>query len=69
MCIRFAEKIDAADSGYALYSLIALGEIAEQQGNKAEAKKYFKEAKKKSGRKDEAFKTAKKRLKKLEKGD
>jgi len=49
--------------------LIALGEIAEQQGNKAEAKKYFKEVKKKSGRKDEAFKTAKKRLKKLEKGD
>lgn len=69
MCIRFAGEIDAADSGYALYSLIALGEIADRQGNKAEAKKYFKEAKKKSGRKDEAFKTAKKRLKNLEKGD
>jgi tetratricopeptide (TPR) repeat protein len=69
LCIRFADQIDAADSGYSLYSLIALGEIAEQQGNKAEAKKYFKEVKKKSGRKDEAFKTAKKRLKKLEKGD
>lgn len=69
LCIKFAEQIDATDSGYSLYSLIALGEIAEQQGNKAEAKKYFKEAKKKSGRKDEAFKTAKKRLKKLEKGD
>lgn len=69
ICIKFAEDIDAADSGYALYSLIALGEIAEEQGNKAEAKKYFKEAKKKSDRKDEAFKTAKQRLKKLEKGD
>lgn len=68
-CIRFAEQINAGDSGYALYSLIALGEIAELGGNKAEAKKYFKEVKKKSGRKDEAFKTAKKRLKKLEKGD
>ncbi len=69
MCINFADQIDASDSGYALYSLIALGEIAEAQGNKAEAKKYFKEVKKKSGRSDEAFKTAKKRLKKLEKGD
>lgn len=69
LCIKFAEDIDSADSGYALYSLIALGEIAEDQGNKAEAKKYFKEAKKKSDRKDEAFKTAKQRLKKLEKGD
>lgn len=69
LCLNFARQIDATDSGYALYSLIALGEIAQAQGNKAEAKEYFKEAKKKSGRKDEAFKTAKKRLKKLEKGD
>lgn len=68
-CIKFANDIDAGDSGYALYSMIALGEIAEREGNKAEAKKYFKEVKKKSGRKDEAFQTAKKRLKKLEKGD
>lgn len=69
MCIKFANEINADESGYALYSLIALGEIAEKEGNKAEAKKYFKEVKKKSGRKDEAFKTAKQRLKKLEKGD
>jgi tetratricopeptide (TPR) repeat protein len=68
-CIKFAEKIGATDSGYFMYSLIALGEIAEEQGNKAEAKKYFKEVKKRSNRKDEAFKTAKSRLKKLEKGD
>lgn len=69
MCIKFANEINADESGYALYSLIALGEIAEKEGNKAEAKKYFKEVKKKSGRKDEAFKTAKQRLKKIEKGD
>jgi len=49
--------------------LIALGEINEKQGNKAEAKKYFKEVKKKAGRKDEAYKDAKKRLKNMEKGD
>jgi tetratricopeptide (TPR) repeat protein len=68
-CVKFAEQIDATDSGYFLYSLIALGEISEEQGNKAEAKRYFQEVKKRSNRKDEAFKNAKKRLKKLEKGD
>ncbi len=66
---KFAEEIDATDSGYYLYSLIALGEISEQQGHKDEAKKYFKEVKNKASRKDEAFKDAKRRLKKLEKGD
>jgi tetratricopeptide (TPR) repeat protein len=68
-CIKFAEAIGATDSGYYLYSLISLGEINLKQGNDAEAKKYFKEVKKKADRKDEAFKDAKRRLKKLEKGD
>ena len=63
----YAEEIDATDSGYYLYSLISLGEIAEKQGRKADAKEYFKAVKKKSGRKDEAHKEAKARLKKLEK--
>ena len=67
--IKFAEQVEATESGYYLYSIISLGEIAEKQGNKAEAKKYFQEAKKKAGRKDEAYKDAKKRLKKLEKED
>jgi hypothetical protein len=68
-CTKYAENIGATDSGYYLFSLIALGEIAEIQGNKAEAKRYFNDVKKKAGRKDEAFKDAKRRLKKLEKGD
>jgi tetratricopeptide (TPR) repeat protein len=68
MCLKFAEQIDATESGYYLYSLIALGEIAQQQGDKAEAKRYFNEVKKKADRKDEAFKDAKRRLKSLEKG-
>jgi tetratricopeptide (TPR) repeat protein len=68
-CIHFAEQIEATESGYYLFSLIALGEISEKQGNKAEAKKYFQLVKKKASRGDEAFKDAKKRLKKLEKGD
>lgn len=69
MCVKFAEQIDATESGYYLYSLIALGEIAEKKGNKAEAKKYFQIVKKKADRKDEAYKNAKNRLKKMEKGD
>jgi hypothetical protein len=67
--IKFAESTNSTESGYYLFSLIALGEIAEKQGNKEEAKRYFKDVKKKSGRKDEAFKDAKRRLKNLEKGD
>jgi hypothetical protein len=69
LCIKYAEEIGATDSGYYLYSLIALGEIAQRQGNKAEAKKYYKLVKSKSGRKDEAFKDAKRRLKKIDQGD
>ncbi len=67
--IRYAEQSGATDSGYYLYSLIALGEIAQKQGNKAEARKYFNEVKSKAARKDEAFKDAKRRLKNMEKGD
>ena len=69
LCIKFAEEIGATETGYYLYSLIALGEISEKQGKKAQARKYFKLVKDKADRKDEAFKDAKKRLRKLEKGD
>ncbi len=69
LAAKYAEEIGATDSGYYLFSLIALGEISEKQGDRAAAKKYFKEVKRLSGRKDEAYKDAKKRLKKLEKGD
>lgn len=69
LAVKYAEEIGATETGYYLFSLIALGEINEKQGNKAEAKKYFQMVKKKAGRKDEAFKDAKKRLKNLEKGD
>ena len=69
MCLKFSELNGATESGYYLYSLIALGEISQREGNKAEAKKYFTEVKKRSGRKDATFKDAKKRLKNLEKGD
>ncbi len=69
LAVQYAEEIGATESGYYLFSLIALGEISDKQGDKTSAKKYFKEVKRISGRKDEAYKDAKKRLKKLEKGD
>ncbi len=69
LCIKYAEQTESLESGYYLYSIIALGEIAQKQGDNALAKKYFTEAKKKSNKKDEAFKDAKKRLKQLDKGD
>ena len=69
LAVKYSEEIGATESGYYLFSLIALGEINQTQGNKAEAKRYFTEVKKKSNRKDEAFKDAKKRLKNLEKGN
>jgi len=66
-CVSFAEEIGATDTGYYLYALIALGEIAQRQGDKAEAKRYFELVKDKAGRKDEAYKDAKRRLKNMEK--
>lgn len=67
--MRFAEQNGSTESGYYLFSMISLGEIAEKEGDKAEAKRYFTEVRKRTGRKDEAHKDAKRRLKNLEKGD
>ncbi len=69
MVVKYAKEIDATESGYYLFSLIALGEISHKQGDNVAARNYFEEVKKKSNRKDEAWKDAKKRLKALEKGD
>lgn len=66
---HYAEQTGAVKSGYYLYSLISLGEMANKQGDKKTARKYFEEVKKNSSRKDEAFKDAKRRLKNLDKGD
>ncbi|HMJ71699.1 MAG TPA: tetratricopeptide repeat protein [Cyclobacteriaceae bacterium] len=69
LAMKYSEENSATETGYYLYSMIALGEIAEREGNKAEAKKYFTEVRKRTGRKDEANKDAKRRLKALEKED
>lgn len=67
MSKAYSEKIGATDTGYYLYSLISLGEIAEKEGKKKEAKAYFALVRKHAGRKDEAYKDAKRRMKKMEK--
>jgi hypothetical protein len=69
LALKYSEQNNSTESGYYLYSLIALGEIAMKQKDKKKAEYYFKEVKKRSGRKDEAHKDAKRRLKNLEKGD
>jgi tetratricopeptide (TPR) repeat protein len=69
LCVKYAEQNGATETGYYLYSLIALGEIAQRQGDKKLAKQYFQDVRKKADRSDEAFKDAKRRLKGLEKGD
>jgi hypothetical protein len=69
LCVKYAEEIGAVDSGYYLYSLISLGEINQARGNKTEAKRYFQMVRKKADRKDPAFKDAKRKLKRMEKGD
>jgi len=65
--VAYSEQVGATDSGYYYYSLLSLGEIYQRQGDKATAKSYFNKVKKAAGRKDEAYKDAKERLKKLEK--
>ncbi len=67
--VEFSEGSDYAGSGYCLFSLISLGEIAAREGDNKEARRYFTVVKEKSDRKDEAFKAAKQRLKNMEKGD
>ena len=52
--------------GYNLYSLLALGEIAEKENNQKEAKEYYKEVKRLAGRKDRAWEVAKKNLKEMD---
>jgi hypothetical protein len=68
-CLKYAEEIHATNTGYYLYSLIALGEICYRHGRKAEAKKYFTQVKKYADRGDDAFKSAKRSLKRLERDD
>lgn len=63
--IDFAIAINAKESGYYLYSMIALAEIAVQEGDKELAESYLKEVRKNSKRKDASNKQARRLLKEL----
>jgi len=63
--IDYAQAIDATESGYYHYSMLYLGEIAEQQNNLALAKQYYKQVKKEAKRKSRAHEKARNNLRSL----
>jgi hypothetical protein len=62
--LSYGEESETQESGYYLYSLIALGKIANSEKNKPLAKKYFNEVKKFAKRKHPAHKEARDYIKK-----
>ncbi|MEP2771236.1 MAG: tol-pal system protein YbgF [Fulvivirga sp.] len=63
--VAFGREIEATDTGYFLYSLIALGDIAKLEGDEKEAKRYYKLVKKEAKRSQSAHKNAREKLKDL----
>ncbi|MBR9998905.1 MAG: tetratricopeptide repeat protein [Cyclobacteriaceae bacterium] len=63
--VEFAEQINATDSGYYLYALLSLGQIAAHEGNEDLAREYFKKVKKDSRRKEPVNKRARSMLKEM----
>ena len=66
--VEFSEKIEATNTGYYLYSLLSLGEIAKEDGDRREARKYFKLVKKQAKSSHPSYKRAHSALKELRKG-
>lgn len=62
--LSYGEESETQESGYYLYSLIALGKMANQENNKALAKSYFNQVKKYAKRKHPAHKEARDYIKK-----
>jgi hypothetical protein len=62
--LSYGEESENQESGYYLYSLIALGKIANEEKNKVLSKKYFNEVKKYAKRKHPAHKEARDYIKK-----
>lgn len=63
--VEFAKSDEAYDSGYFLYALLALGDIANEQNDKKLAKSYYKEVKKHAKRSHATHERARMRLKEL----
>jgi hypothetical protein len=62
--LSYGEESESQESGYYLYSLIALGKMANQEKNKPLAKSYFNQVKKYAKRKHPAHKEARDYIKK-----
>lgn len=60
--VQFGEEAEAEESGYYLYSLLNLAEIAENEGDKKTAKGYYKQVKKHAKRSHPAHQAARKNL-------
>ena len=60
--VEFGEEAEAEESGYYLYSLLNLAEIAEKEGEKRLAKNYYRQVKKYAKRSHPAHKEARRRL-------
>ncbi|WKV13383.1 tetratricopeptide repeat protein [Marivirga harenae] len=60
-----SESVGEEEAGYYLFSIYHLGLIAEKQGEVELAEEYYKKTKKKAGRKQAVFKSAKDKLKDL----
>ena len=63
--VAFGEENEAYETGYFLYSLLGLGRIADEQGDKTASKTYLKRIKKYANRKSPARKAARAYLKKI----
>ncbi len=63
--IGYADKVNATDKGYYLYSLLHLGKIAQHEDELEKARSCYKQVRKLSGRRHSANKIAKSRLKKM----
>jgi hypothetical protein len=62
--LSYGEESESQESGYYLYSLIALGKMANEEKNKKKAKEYFNQVKKYAKRKHPAHKEAREYIKK-----
>ena len=60
--VDFAQQIEATESGYYHYSLLHIGEIAEEQGDKKIARDYYKRVKKEAQRSSRAHEKARENL-------
>lgn len=66
--VDFAKEAGATESGYFMYALLNLGEIAQLKGRDKEAKDYYKEVKKRAKRSTRVHEKARENLRSLRRG-